>query len=57
MTYDTLISTVPTDKRAIVDAYIKGVAEGLDLAAPTGKPETEQTRLTPSTVDWNKIQN
>lgn len=57
MTYDTLISTVQQDKRAIVDAFIKGVAEGLDLASPTAKPETEQTSLTPSTVDWNKIQN
>lgn len=39
MTYSELIANVPIDKREIVDAFLKGVAEGCKLS--TVQDETE----------------
>ena len=44
MTYSELIANVPTDKREIVDAFLKGVAEGCKLSTVQDEPESKDDK-------------
>jgi hypothetical protein len=44
MTYSELIANVPTDKREIVDAFLKGVAEGCKLSIVQDEQESKDDK-------------